>query len=375
MVIKSLELKSFRNFKDENFFPCDSVNVIYGDNAQGKTNLLEALWLFTGSKSFRSSKDMELIPIGSEERGFANISLKFFGKKREQTAEIKIKDGKKQVFLNDIEKPSVSKLAGEVLGVCFFPGDLALIKESPNGRRKFIDSVLSQLFPKYSSYLADYGKILMQRNALIKDIKYNPSIMEMLEIYDEQLTIYGANIIFKRNEILKELMELASEIYKGISDEKEELSFRYVSSIEGFREDLPLEEIKRLYMAQLLKDRQKDIVSGCTESGAHRDDIDFFINGLSAKSFGSQGQQRSTVLSLKLALSPLIERKTGEVPIILLDDVMSELDKKRKEYILNHIKNNQIFITCCDKNDLQGLKYGKSFLIKSGKIEKEEEFF
>ena len=373
MIVKSLNLKSFRNFKDEIFVPCQGVNVIYGDNAQGKTNLLEALWLFTGSKSFRSSKDLELIPIKSQDN-FAELSLSFFGKKREQTMQIKIKDGKKQAILNDIEKSSVSKLTGEFLSVCFFPDDLSLIKDSPRERRKFIDSVLSSLYPKYLNYLSDYNKVLSQRNAILKDLRFNSSLLDMLDVYDSQLTVFGSNILFKRNEILKELMEITKEIYTGISEKKEELKYKYVSTIENFREDMSLEEIKSLYEKSLLNSRKQDIASGFTEIGAHRDDIDFFINDLSAKSFGSQGQQRSIVLSLKLAISPLIESKTGEKPVILLDDVMSELDKSRKEYILNHIKDNQIFLTCCDKNDLAGLNQGKSFFIKNGKIEKTEEF-
>ena len=384
MIIKSLSLDSFRNFKEEKLIPCDGVNVIYGDNAQGKTNILEAIWLFTGSKSFRSSRDQDYIPIKPNSFSddaldmiinspYARLELEFFGRSRLQNAKIQIKDGKKKAFLNEIEKSSISKLSGEFLGVYFFPGDLSIVKDSPSVRRKFIDGVLSSLYPKYISYLSDYNKLLLQRNALLKDIKYNNSLFDILSAYDSQLVVYGANIIMQRKKALNSLIDIAREIYDGISDQREEFSFRYLPGLEGYNEDMTLDELKSAYGSCLKAELKQDIASGCTFSGAHRDDIEFFINGVSAKNFGSQGQQRSIALALKLALSPLIHSITGERPVIILDDVMSELDKKRKEYILNHVKDNQIFISCCDKNDLVGLEKGKSFLIKNGKIESTQE--
>ena len=371
MIINSLKLTNFRNFSQTEFNPCENVNIIYGDNAQGKTNLIEAIWLFTGAKSFRSSKDLEYINFSSD---FCTLSLDFFANKREQNALIKITKNKKTAFLNDIEKPSVTKFAGEFLCVEFSPVDLSLVKESPVLRRKFIDGAIGQLTPKYISYLGEYTKVLNQRNALLKDLKFNSSLYDMIDLWDVQLYTIGANIIFLRNKYLKKLREKAKPIYNGISDLKEQLDIKYSCSFDGYNEDMPLDVIKEIYHKNLKENIKQDISAGSTGIGIHRDDIDFFVDKKSLKAFGSQGQQRSCVLALKLAQCKVIEESTQNNPIILLDDVMSELDNKRKDYILNHIKDKQVFISCCDKTYFDNIKNGKSFLIKNGEIAKIDEY-
>ncbi|MEG1994196.1 MAG: DNA replication and repair protein RecF, partial [Oscillospiraceae bacterium] len=297
MIINSLKLTNFRNFAKTEFSPCESVNIIYGDNAQGKTNLLEAIWLFTGAKSFRGAKDLEYINFKQD---FCTLDLDFFANKRQQNAQIKITKNKKTAFLNDIEKTSVTKLAGEFLCVAFSPVDLSLIKDSPSLRRKFIDGAIGQLTPKYISYLGEYTKVLNQRNALLKDIKYNSSLYEMLDLWDTQLQTIGANIIFLRNKYLNNLREKAIPIYSGIADLKEVLDIKYSCSFDGYIDNMELEQIKDIYHKRLKDTIKQDIVLGSTSIGVHRDDIDFFVDNKSLRSFGSQGKQRSCFLALKL---------------------------------------------------------------------------
>ena len=366
MIIKGLTLTNFRNFPQTTVTPCEHINIFYGDNAQGKTNLLEAIWLFTGAKSFRGAKDNEFIEFDKE---FCSLSLDFYAEGREQNAQIKLSKTKKVVSLNDIEKTSVTKLAGEFLSVAFSPTDLALIKESPTQRRKFIDGAIGQIKPRYISYLGEYVKVLTQRNAVLKDLKFNASLHDMLDLWDEQITQIGANILSLRNQYIRQLRLYSVPIYEGICEGKEHLDMHYHCSIEGYNEEMSLPEIKEIYAKQIRASRKEDILTGSTNVGAHRDDILFYLDHKLIKSFGSQGQQRSVVLALKLAQCQVISSQTKSEPIILLDDVMSELDNKRKDYLLNHIKDKQVFITCCDKSYFDNLKQGKSFLIHQGGLQ------
>lgn len=360
MNIKSLEVVSFRNIEKEIIEPCEGVNIIYGDNAQGKTNLLESIWLFTGCRSFRGSKDNELINFNAKK---SLMSLDFFGYDREQNICLEIEKGRK-FLLNGVKINSASKIMGEFLAVVFSPVHLSLVKDGPFERRKFLDIAISQLKPKYASTLSQYNKALSQRNVLLKDICYHSELYDTLDVWEERIAFYAGEIIRQRVGYINKLTSFCSEIYGGISCGKEKLRLSYFQQCPAYgdnRQEL-YENIRHL----LFQSRKNDIATGYTSVGPHRDDIEIKIDGLSARSYGSQGQQRSAALALKLGEAAVIKNFTGQQPVALLDDVMSELDVSRQNYILNHIKDWQVFITCCDPASVKNLKYGKAFEMKNG---------
>jgi len=363
MTVDSVSIKNFRNITDLSFSAHDGVNVIYGENAQGKTNILESIWLFTGCKSFRGAKDAEFIKFGEE---FAKIQLDFKDKTREKTSEIIFSEKKKTVKQNGVELRSTTELIGTFYAVIFSPIHLSLIKDGPSARRKFLDTALCEIKPGYAENLANYKRALIQRNALLKDLHMSSQLYDLLDSWDDQLARYSAVVINERLKYLEMLSEYSKKIYSGISDNKECFSVEY-SRNEADKSisvrDLYLKELELLKEA-----RKEDIINKTTSVGPHRDDILININGVSARSFASQGQQRSCALALKLGESEIIEKVTGEVPVALLDDVMSELDEKRQDYILNHINDRQVFLTCCDPSQVLRLCGGKSFLIKGGEL-------
>ena len=364
MKINSIELNNFRNISSIELKPTEGVNVIYGENAQGKTNILEAIWLFTGCKSFRGAKDPEFIKFGED---FAKINLSFSDNIRDKKAEMIFSSKKKNVSLNQIPLRSSAELIGSFYGVIFSPTHLSLIKDGPSERRKFLDTALCQLKPSYAEHLAGYKRSLMQRNALLKDIHLNSQLYDMLDSWDDSLARYSAAVIAERLKYIDILSQYSKEIYSGISEYKEEFGISYsrrdITDINISVHDLYLNQL------QIIKDaRKEDILTRSTTVGPHRDDIDITINNVSARSFGSQGQQRSCALALKLGESEIIKKITGETPVALLDDVMSELDEKRQDYVLNHINDRQVFLTCCDPSQVLRLCTGKSFLIKGGKL-------
>ncbi len=363
MTVSSVKIKNFRNIADLNFTADNGVNVIYGENAQGKTNILESIWLFTGCKSFRGAKDIELIKFGEE---FSKINLEFSDNLREKKSEIIIADKKKTVSLNGISLRSTAELIGSFYAVIFSPIHLSLIKDGPSARRKFLDTALCQLKPSYAEQLAGYKRALIQRNALLKDLHLNAELYDMLDIWDDQLARYSACVIKERLKYIDLLSEYSKSIYSGISENKESFSVFY--SKKEFNKELSLKDIYLSEIENLKKSRKEDIISKTTTVGPHRDDLEISINNVSARSFGSQGQQRSCALALKLGESEIIKKVTGETPVALLDDVMSELDEKRQDYVLNHINDRQVFLTCCDPSQVLRLCGGKSLLIKGGEI-------
>lgn len=364
MKINKAEFKNFKNITELEAEFYDGVNIIYGENAQGKTNIIEALWLFTGERSFRGCRDSEQIQFGKER---ADIKTDFFSGGREQSAEI-IFDDKKTAILNGINQPSVSAFSERYYAVIFSPEHLSLIKGGPNERRKFIDSAICQIKPAFGEFLGKYKKNLIQRNALLKDLRQNQPVERMLDIFEENLAHIGTKIIFQRKKYLELLQKEAEIIYSGISEKKEKMSIEYNCSV--LRESEA--ETEKYFVAVLYKSRNEDMFMGNTSAGPHRDDINININGISAKKFGSQGQQRSNVLALKLGEANVLKNRTGETPIALLDDVMSELDEKRQDYILHHIDGWQVFITCCEPDTILRLKGGKTFKTENGNITKTE---
>lgn len=362
MTVNSVKIKNFRNIANLSFTADNGVNVIYGENAQGKTNILESIWLFTGCKSFRGSKDNELIKFNED---FAKINLEFSDNSREKKSEIIITDKKKNAFLNGVSLRSTAELIGSFYAVIFSPVHLSLIKDGPAARRKFLDTALCQLKPSYAQNLAGYKRTLIQRNALLKDLHLNSQLYDMLDTWDDQLARYSACVIKERLNYIDLLSEYSKDIYSGISENKENFSVFYSKNIS---KDFSVKDIYLSEIENLKNSRKEDIFSKTTTVGPHRDDLEILINNVSARSFGSQGQQRSCALALKLGESEIIKKVTGETPVALLDDVMSELDEKRQDYVLNHINDRQVFLTCCDPSQVLRLCDGKSFLIKDGEI-------
>lgn len=360
MKIKSINIDNFRNIKELNL-DFEDVNIIWGENAQGKTNLIEAIYLFTGGKSFRGAKDNQLVMMGEEK---SRMKITFEGSSREQYAEITIKD-KREASLNGVKKKSTSLLSEEIKAVIFSPVHLNMIKDGPGERRKFIDSALCQIKSNYRNLLKEYNRCLNQRNILLKDLKNNPELDSLLYIWNNNCAKSGAKIIYQRLKYLEALSPFVKDIFSGISSGNEEIDLKYI----GAREyECDVEKIEKALLRELENNKFKDMQNRATSVGPHRDDIEILINSSSARIYGSQGQQRSCVLALKLAEANLLEQITKKEPIALLDDVMSELDEKRQDYILNHIKNRQVFITCCDKETILRLKKGKTFHIQNGKL-------
>ena len=354
MNILRLNYYGYRNLQPGELIPENAINVISGKNAQGKTNLLEAMWLFTGGRSFRGSKDADLICYEAKK---AELKLNFFSEEREQTAQINIENARRSAFLNEIPKKSASALIGKFCAVLFSPEHLSLVREGPSFRRNFIDSALCQIKPHYAVILSHYNHTLIQRNALLKDIPRHAELMDTLEIWDEKLTRYGEEMILGRLNYIEQICAPAKEIYAGICKNKEKLELHYQKSTEN--------------LGQALKDaRRDDIYSGHTSFGPHRDDLELLIDSQSARTFGSQGQKRSVVLALKLAEAETLRNQTGEKPVIFLDDVMSELDSDRQDYLLNHLNDCQVFITCCEPDTVQRLHTGALFEMDNGKLMK-----
>ncbi len=372
MKVTKISLNGFRNLEPAVIEPCDGVNIIYGNNAQGKTNLIEAVWLFTGSRSFRGSKDSDYLPFG---KNYAGIELCFFGEERDQTAKIAFSAGNKKVFVNEIQQKSVSGLKGKFNAVVFSPDHLSLVKDGPDERRNFLDIAIGQLMPQYSKYISTYNKLLLQRNSTLKDAQYHSSLLDMIDIWDEQLVKYGTAIASARLRYINLLSPLCEEIYSGISKGCEKMSMSYCAGWfdKPIEQEIPRDKIAESMALALKNARKNDLAQGSTSVGIHRDDINIMIDSVSLRAYGSQGQQRSCVLALKLAECGILYNTTGEHPVILLDDVMSELDSSRRDYLLNHLKGRQVFITCCDKGYFKDMQAGKTFYMKDGVINEEKE--
>lgn len=353
MNVKNLKLENFRNISSLKLDFDKEINVICGENAQGKTNIIEALWLFSGAKSFRNSNDSQFIKFNENS---AKIFTEFKMLGVENSAEIKFSE-KRTAYLNEKKLPNPSNLAGKFNAIVFSPSDLTLVTDGPDKRRRFLDIAIGQLYPNYIEILRSYSRAVMQRNRIIKDYRYDKTLSVMLEVFENEIVESGNKIINYRKKYINILNKYIEDIYSGISWGKEKIKTEYISKSGDI---LDLENIKN--------SREKDMFTSTTSIGPHRDDINFKINDISARNYGSQGQKRSVALSLKLAGAEVIKEISGEYPICLLDDVMSELDEKRQNYILNHIRNWQSFITCCDTSNIKNLKEGKIIKIKNGEV-------
>lgn len=371
MRLRQLKIENFRNLAAVELAPAEGVNVIYGENAQGKTNLIEAIYLLTGQKSFRAAKESDYLRFGS---GVARIEADFTCQNREKTAALAF-GSKKLAWLSGVEC-APSELTGEFLAVVFSPGELALIQEGPAERRAFLDGAISQVMPRYMTTLATMSRILLQRNTLIADMQKsgNTAMMEpLLETWDRSLARAAYSICHARARFLKRLAPPAAEIYESICKRADQpFSLTYQPSIpapEGadWAEISPTEGEAHI-RAALAAARSEDYKNYCTTIGPHRDNMEVGIAGISARSFGSQGQQRSCALALKLAQCRVMEETLGEAPIILLDDVLSELDRTRRDYFLHGEHPGQVFITCCDRGAARALGDGAAFRMKEGQL-------
>lgn len=364
MRIDRLELSDYRNIGQALLLPHPNVNIIYGKNAQGKTNLLESIWLCSGNKSFRGAKESQMIQF---EKPIFQIGLTFSD--RERTQQIRYLAGeKRKILLNGVPLKSLSELSGEFYCVVFNPDDLDIVKDGPSCRRQFLDTAISQIKPIYGKYLSQYESILEQRNVLLKEIRKQSYPEDMLEIWDVQLAKLGTILSIFRKDYLEKLKAVGQKIYSGFSGGKEQIGMEYRSTIYPDSKELKVysDELINEYQNMLEESREDDIRLKSTTKGIHRDDFEIEIDGLSAKQFGSQGQQRSCAITLKLSEAALLKNITGEDPVVLLDDVMSELDQQRQHYILNKVKDFQVFITCCDLINTLQLEEGKIFYVEDG---------
>ena len=349
MYIKKIKIENFRNYELQEIKLNNKINNIYGDNAQGKTNILEAIFVCSLGKSFRTNNDKELINI---EKDFSKIEIDFKNKNRLGKINLELKE-KKEFYLNDIKLKKISDILGNIYIVLFSPQDISILKSDPSKRRRFLNIIISQLRPIYVHNLNKYNKTLEQRNNYLKQIKFENKSQDILDIWDEQLADLGIKIYSYRNDFINKLNNKIKKIHFDTT--KEEIEIKYKTNIN-----------KNNYLENLKKNRKKDIEKGYTNIGIHRDDFEIFINNKNISSYGSQGQQRSSIISLKLAEAEVIYEEIEERPIILLDDFMSELDKNRIKGFIENIKENQLIITSTEKIKIDNnIKF---FNIKKAKI-------
>ena len=361
MIIQSIELSNFRNYETLDIHFDHGTNILYGDNAQGKTNILEAAYMSGTTKSHKGSKDKEMIRFEGEEAHIRTIVLK---NEKEYQIDMHLrKCGSKGVAVNKLPIKKASDLFG-ILNIVFFsPEDLNIIKSGPAERRRFIDLELCQLDKIYLSDLSKYNKVLANRNKLLKEINYRQDLVDTLPVWDAQLVEYGKSIIKKRKAFVQELNDIIGEIHSNITGGKEQLILKYEPNIDDiFFED------------ELNKAKQKDMKLCQTTVGPHRDDMLFSIGDIDIRKYGSQGQQRTSALSLKLSEISLVKKSINNTPVLLLDDVLSELDSNRQNYLLNSISDIQTIITCTGLEEFVKNRFqiNKIFEVVKGEVFEKE---
>ena len=357
MYIESIQLQNFRNYENLELILDKGTNIFFGDNAQGKTNILESVYLCGTSKSHKGSKDKEIIRFKNEES-----HLRMIVKKDGISYKIDMhlrKNKAKGVAINGLPIKKAKELLGIVNMVFFSPEDLNIIKNGPGERRRFLDQELCQLDPLYLTDLANYNHIINQRNRLLKDLSFKPELQETLDIWDMQLVHYGKNIIDKRRKFIEELNELIQNIHKNLTGGAEMLEILYEPSADTDS-----------FESVLRKNRDRDIRMKMTGAGPHRDDFCVISNGVDIRKYGSQGQQRTSALSLKLSEIYLVKEKIKDTPVLLLDDVLSELDSNRQTYLLDSIHDIQTLITCTGLDDFINRQFeiNKVFHVVKGAV-------
>lgn len=357
MIIKSLELANFRNYEELNISFDKGTNILYGDNAQGKTNILEAIYVSATTKSHKGSKDKEIINFNKEE---AHIRTYLEKENVETRVDMHLRKNKSKGIAIDGQKiKKAADLMGLLNVVFFSPEDLSIIKDGPAERRRFADMELCQLDSFYLYNLNHYNKIIGQRNKLLKDMYLQPELKETLNIWDSQLVSFGSKIIERREQFVKQLGDIIFDIHKKLSGGKEELVIAY-------EPDVSIEDFEK----QMKYNQDKDIRLKQTTTGPHRDDFSFVVNGVDIRKYGSQGQQRTAALSLKLSEIELVKKISKDTPVLLLDDVLSELDSNRQNYLLNSIGNIQTIITCTGLDEFINNRFeiNKIFKVTNGTV-------
>mgnify|MGYP001124756676 FL=1 len=357
MIIESIELKNYRNYEKLHMDFSSGTNILYGDNAQGKTNVLEAVYVCSTTKSHRRSKDKEIIRFDEEE---AHIKLNVRKSNVPYRIDMHLKKNKpKGIAINKIPIKKASELFGIVNVVFFSPEDLNIIKNGPSERRRFLDLELCQLDKLYVHSLVQYNRVLLQRNKLLKELNFRPEYKETLEVWDVQLLMYGKEIIRCREDFVGKLNGMVRKTHNQISGGREALVLAYEPNVSVSQ-----------FAEKLCFNREMDIRLGTTTTGPHRDDISFLVDGIDIRKFGSQGQQRTAALSLKLSEIELVKQLVRDYPVLLLDDVLSELDGGRQEQLLAGIKDIQTMITCTGVEDFINHRFpiDKIYKVMNGKV-------
>ncbi|MGE4353239.1 MAG: DNA replication/repair protein RecF [Oscillospiraceae bacterium] len=364
MQVYSIILENFRNYKQESFVFTPDVNVITGANAQGKTTLLEAIYLLTGGRSFRTRFDRELIAFNASA---AAVRAEIECGGRDQRIELFFNRGSRRKILKNGVKKTTSELSGELTAVLFSPDDLGMVRDGAAARRRFMDVAIAQLRPKYSALISKYARLYDHKSRILRDFCNKPSLLEPLEEFSISMASTSAQIIRYRAAFLRRIAEKAAEIHCEFSGGREELSLNYktVSTVKD--PTAPATEIFSWVMDHQKSHERAEMESRSCLTGVHKDDIEIAINGISARQFASQGQARTAALSLKLAERLLFFEEFETPPILLLDDVLSELDPKRQEFVLNRIGGGQTFITCCEDDGIAGRTGGKVITIEKGR--------
>ena len=352
MFIEKIKLENFRNYDLQEIEFDKNVNIIYGDNAQGKTNILEAIFICSLGKSFRTNKEKELI---NKEKEYSKIEMISSKEDRKVKINFELQE-KKKFYINNIQTKKVSDILGKNYIVLFTPEDISILKNEPSKRRRFLNIMISQLRPIYVHLLNEYNKLIEQRNSYLKQIKYDGKSIDNLVIWDEQIAKLGTKIYEYRKEFIEKINKKIYDIHLKTTESKEKIEIKYISNVGNN------------YLEKLKKNQEEDIQKGYTQVGIHRDDFEIYINKNKVSAYGSQGQKRTAIISLKLAEAEVIFEEIGERPVILLDDFMSELDKKRIQGLFENIKENQVIITCTDSFKINNSKY-KLYKVTNAKIE------
>ncbi len=365
MNLYNISLRDYRNY-EKLYLEFDAgVNLIVGANAQGKTNLLEAIAFLGSGKAFRTQKNKELVRLGEE---FAELSADVFSQERQQNLRWLLfsSNRPRQLFQNGVKKKTVGEINGVLQSVLFCPEDMSILKEGASGRRRLGDQALCQLRPNYEAALNEYNKIIEQKAKILKDRYENPALLEILPEYNTRLCQVGAHIISYRARFFEGLGREASRYHSLFSGGSEEFSLQYKTVSTVTDPFAPIDRLTEQLVAHMETHSRAELESGACLTGPHKDDFDVILSGMNLKSFGSQGQTRTAVISLKLAQRALMKKESGQMPILLLDDVLSELDSSRQDFVLNQITEGQVFISCCEPDRFT--KLGKTIEIRKGNV-------
>ncbi len=368
MTVNEVSIEGFRNYERETVSLFPGINVIAGENAQGKTNFLEAVYLLSCGRGFRTRFDNELIFFDGSR---AKIEAKVFSQEREQTVSVSMERGRrKQIFVNSVRKNG-NELSETIRVVLFCPDDLNMIREGAKERRRFMDMAISQLRPNYGKLLSEYTRLYEHKRRILSDWHEKPSLLDMLDDFSDQMACIGAQIIRYRAAFARRLSETANPIHSEFSGSGEELTLQYRTVSTVTDPFAPTAEIYEQIAAHQKAHRAAEIASQNLLTGIHKDDLEVAINGRSARLYASQGQTRTAALSLKMAEREISTQDTGECPILLLDDVLSELDARRQEYVLNRIGGGQTLITCCEDSGIKRRTGGRVLTVRAGKVTEE----